>query len=283
MKDSYYFPHFQDARRDLKILRVRKDLGVEGYGIYFMLLEILREQRDFKFPLQDIDLLVEEIGTTRAKIDAVINAYGLFVVEKNEDGSVFFSAKQIAYLLPYIHKKEQAKIANEKSQLARKVKAERQIMRLSYMDSTSRDFDCATFSCADSTSQLKEIKETKETKEIKKQEEENSNELNRLLCEWAKTKSAKKDSPSTYMAYLVKEFLNKNESIQNEFRIWAENKENEKAISLLIGKAIDTSAGEKIILGIENENEQFKITFTDGPFAPLSKSNLLILQKRYKQ
>ena len=40
MKEGYYFPHFQDARRDIKILRVRRDLGIEGYGIYFMILEI---------------------------------------------------------------------------------------------------------------------------------------------------------------------------------------------------------------------------------------------------
>jgi hypothetical protein len=41
-KDAYYFPHFYNARHDRKIKRLRKDLGIEGYGIFFMLLEVLR-------------------------------------------------------------------------------------------------------------------------------------------------------------------------------------------------------------------------------------------------
>ena len=56
MKDAYYFPHFCNARHDRKIKRVTKELGVEGYGIYFMVLEVLREQTDFKYPLSEIDL-----------------------------------------------------------------------------------------------------------------------------------------------------------------------------------------------------------------------------------
>ena len=40
-KDAFYFPHFSNARTDRKLRRVRKDLGLEGYGIYFMLLEVM--------------------------------------------------------------------------------------------------------------------------------------------------------------------------------------------------------------------------------------------------
>jgi hypothetical protein len=50
-KEAYYFPHFCNARHDRKIRRLRKELGVEGYGIYFMLLETLREQQDLMYPL----------------------------------------------------------------------------------------------------------------------------------------------------------------------------------------------------------------------------------------
>jgi len=78
-----YFPHFSSARIDRKIKRLRKDLGIEGYGIYFMLLEILREQHDYKFPLSDIDLLSDEIGTSEAKILAVINSYELFQIDES--------------------------------------------------------------------------------------------------------------------------------------------------------------------------------------------------------
>ena len=67
MKDAYYFPHFCTARNDRKVKRLRKELGVEGYGIFFMLLEVLREQTDFKFPTEDIDLLADEFNTSEQK------------------------------------------------------------------------------------------------------------------------------------------------------------------------------------------------------------------------
>ena len=54
-KDAYYFPHFSNARNDSKLMRIRRIFGIEGYGIYFMLLEILRDQQNFKYPLESID------------------------------------------------------------------------------------------------------------------------------------------------------------------------------------------------------------------------------------
>ena len=59
-KDAFYFPHFSNARNDRKLRRLRKELGIEGYGIYFMVLEVLRDQEGFKYPLEDLDLLSEE-------------------------------------------------------------------------------------------------------------------------------------------------------------------------------------------------------------------------------
>ncbi len=64
MKDAFYFPHFCNARHDRKLKRVRKELGLEGYGIFFMLLETLREQADYRYPIEDLDLLADEFGTS---------------------------------------------------------------------------------------------------------------------------------------------------------------------------------------------------------------------------
>jgi hypothetical protein len=50
-KDAYYFPHDCNARNDPKILALRSVYGAEGYGIYWMLIEILREQPDYKLPV----------------------------------------------------------------------------------------------------------------------------------------------------------------------------------------------------------------------------------------
>lgn len=111
-KDAFYFPHFCNARHDRKIRRLRKELGVEGYGIYFMLLEILREQQDMMYPLEDIDLLAEEFGVSEAKVRTTICNYQLFEVDESEK---FFSPKMLVYLEPYFRMKEQRKVAGQKS------------------------------------------------------------------------------------------------------------------------------------------------------------------------
>ena len=99
-KDAYYFPHFCNAKNDRKILRVRKELGIEGYGIFFMLLEILRDQTDFKYPIDDVDLLADDFGTSEQKVRTVICNYNLFKVDKKEK---FFSPKLILYLHPFFN------------------------------------------------------------------------------------------------------------------------------------------------------------------------------------
>jgi hypothetical protein len=111
-KEAFYFPHFCNARHDRKIRRLRKELGVEGYGIYFMLLETLREQQDLMYPLEDLDLLAEEFGVSEAKIRTTICNYQLFEVDLEQK---FFSPKMLVYLEPYFKMKEQRKMAGKAS------------------------------------------------------------------------------------------------------------------------------------------------------------------------
>jgi len=47
-KDAYYFSHDCNARNDPKVLALRSVYGAEGYGVYWMMIEILREQKDYK-------------------------------------------------------------------------------------------------------------------------------------------------------------------------------------------------------------------------------------------
>jgi hypothetical protein len=118
-KEGYYFPHYSMARNDRKVRRLRKELGVEGYGIFMMLLEILRDQPDLRYPMSDIDLLETEIGTSQAKIEAVIKGYELFLI-----GTEYFhSPKLIEYLEPYFRAREQRSIAGQKSGESRRLKA----------------------------------------------------------------------------------------------------------------------------------------------------------------
>jgi hypothetical protein len=110
-KDAFYFPHFANARHDRKIRRMEKELGLESYAIYFKLLEILREQIDFRYPTDDLDLLADEIGTSEQKVRVVICNYELFTIDEDNK---FFSIKQIYYLQPYIEKTSRARLAAQK-------------------------------------------------------------------------------------------------------------------------------------------------------------------------
>jgi hypothetical protein len=109
-KDAYYFPHFSNARNDSKVIKLRRVLGIEGYGIYFMLLEVLREQTDFKLPISGIEDLAYEWHTSKEKLMSVINDYDMFEIDNN----MFFSPKLLLYLQPYIEKSERARIAAQK-------------------------------------------------------------------------------------------------------------------------------------------------------------------------
>ncbi len=47
-KDAYYFSHDAGARHDPKISAMRTKYGTEGYGRYWILVELLREQAAYK-------------------------------------------------------------------------------------------------------------------------------------------------------------------------------------------------------------------------------------------
>lgn len=116
-KEGFYFPHFSNARHDRKIRRLRLELGIEGYGIYFMLLETLRDQHDLSYPLEDLDLLADEFGTSEQKVRVVVCNYNLFDVDEEQK---FFSPKLLLYLEPYFRSKQQRIEAGKASALKRK-------------------------------------------------------------------------------------------------------------------------------------------------------------------
>lgn len=54
LKDSYYFSHDSNARNDEKILMLRAEHGWEGYGIYWMLIEMMFETTETKLSHQKL-------------------------------------------------------------------------------------------------------------------------------------------------------------------------------------------------------------------------------------
>ena len=88
-KDVYYFSHDCNARNDEKILAMRSVYGLEGYAMYFMIVEILREQNDYKLKITKYiwNTLAMQMNTDVSKVqkfvDDCVNEFQLFVIEDN--------------------------------------------------------------------------------------------------------------------------------------------------------------------------------------------------------
>ena len=88
MKNSMYFSHDSNAKDDPKCVLLIDQLGLEGYGIFWVLLEILREQKDYRYPIKLIPSIAKRFSTSTEKIKAVIKSYDLFSIDSE---NFFFS------------------------------------------------------------------------------------------------------------------------------------------------------------------------------------------------
>jgi len=80
---SYYFSHDYNAANDTKVLFLRHQLGMEGYGIYWFLIEKLAEAGG-KMPLELIPILSMQMQTTDIKVKGVIMQFDLFSINEGE-------------------------------------------------------------------------------------------------------------------------------------------------------------------------------------------------------
>lgn len=87
-KDCYYFPHDSNAKDDPKCVLMIEQLGMEGYGIYWMLVEALRDQPDYTYPVANIPALARRYNTSAEKVRTVVYNYELFTVKGDK---IFFS------------------------------------------------------------------------------------------------------------------------------------------------------------------------------------------------
>jgi hypothetical protein len=93
MNTSYYFQHDYNSANDAKILYLRQQLGIEGYGIYWFIIEQLA-QAGGVLPFKIIPVLAMQIQTTPDKVASVVKNYELFVIENEE----FFSVRLMQQL-----------------------------------------------------------------------------------------------------------------------------------------------------------------------------------------
>ena len=92
MKDAYYFSHDSNARNDQRIIKLRRKYGAEGVGIYWMIVEILREQEEYKLGMDDdtVENIAYDLRVDQDKLEDIILHFDLFKKEIIDDGFGFF-------------------------------------------------------------------------------------------------------------------------------------------------------------------------------------------------
>ncbi len=90
-KDAYWFSHDSNARNDEKTVELRMELGWAGYGIYWALIEMLRDAPKYRLK-PDCNRIAFALSTEVEMVDSVINKFDLFIFKDD----YFFSSSLTA-------------------------------------------------------------------------------------------------------------------------------------------------------------------------------------------
>lgn len=89
-KGKQYFRHDSNAQQDERILALRMKLGWEGYGLYWAIVERLRDSKECQLS-KDYNLLGFAFNVSAGKIKQVVEDFGLFTF--TDDGERFYSKR----------------------------------------------------------------------------------------------------------------------------------------------------------------------------------------------
>lgn len=88
VKSTNSFTHDANARNDEKIVRLRMRHGAAGYGVYFMIIERLREERNY-MSVRDYNVIAYDLRVDANLVKSVVEDFGLFAF--TEKGKCFYS------------------------------------------------------------------------------------------------------------------------------------------------------------------------------------------------
>lgn len=80
MKDAYYFPHDSNARNDQNVMLVRMKYGMKGYGIYFGIVEMLREANGYQMPSNFV-ALAYDLREDAKEVEDIVKNFNLFIIK----------------------------------------------------------------------------------------------------------------------------------------------------------------------------------------------------------
>lgn len=98
-----WFKHDTNAKDDTKCVQLIEQLGLEGYGIFWVLLEVLRDQPGYRYPLNLLPALARRYNTSGEKMKTVVCAYNLFSLDEHD---FFYSDSLLSRMTEYERVKE---------------------------------------------------------------------------------------------------------------------------------------------------------------------------------
>ena len=113
-KETYYFSHDSNALTDTKILNMRADYGLEGYGLFWVIIEMMRNEEDYKLNLnKNTYRAIKTLTNTGIDVEKFIN-------DCIEDYCLFKKEEEKFYSNSLLRRMEQkdkkSAIAREKAQ-----------------------------------------------------------------------------------------------------------------------------------------------------------------------
>ena len=108
-KDAYYFSHDSNARNDLKMIKLRRKLGLKGVGLFWCAIEMLRETFDYSIPLSEIEDICFDL---RCEADDFNILFECDLLQKHDD---FFISSSLCERMEKLDEiKEKRRIAGAK-------------------------------------------------------------------------------------------------------------------------------------------------------------------------
>jgi hypothetical protein len=190
LKDTYYFPHDYNAKDDPKCVLLIEQLGLEGYGIFWVLVETLRGQPDYKYPLALISALARRYNTSAEKMKAVVTQYQLFSL--TEDGNFFFSESLQRRMEGFDRKREIARFAGKQSAEKRRL-----------LNAGSTDVQQSSNDRSTSKVNKSKVKESKEYKDIFRDYAKDDEPLLNALLEFGEMRKSIKHPLSARAAQML--------------------------------------------------------------------------------
>lgn len=82
-KDAYYFSHDSNAHQDPKITKLLLSMGAKGYGIYWIIIEMLRSEDSLSLSKDMYDAMAYHSHSDSIDVASVVENFGLFEFDEH--------------------------------------------------------------------------------------------------------------------------------------------------------------------------------------------------------